>query len=71
MAQYFAAQEQRWHERYIEAEKTIGEQEAIIEECRSALRGIMPYARTGASVTDVYVTEQPEFLAAMKVLNNV
>ena len=70
MAQYFAAQEQRWHERYIEAEKTISEQEVVIAELRSALRNIMSYANTGASVHDVYITDQPEFIAVKKVLSN-
>lgn len=29
-----------------------------------ALKRIMPYATTGASVHDVYTSEQPEFVAA-------
>ena len=29
-----------------------------------ALKRIMPYANTGASVQDVYTSEQPEFIAA-------
>ena len=70
-ASYWQAQEDRWHQMYIEAEKTIGKQEVIIEELRSALRNIMPYASTGASVHDVHITEQPEFVAVKKVLNNV
>ena len=70
-ASYWQAQEDRWHQMYIEAEKIIGEQEILIEELRSALRGIMSYARTGASVSDIYVTEQPEFVSVKKVLNNV
>jgi transposase len=30
MAQYFAAQEQRWHEKYIEAEKVVDHLESKI-----------------------------------------
>jgi NAD-dependent DNA ligase len=30
MAQYFAAQEQRWHEKYIEAEKLVDQLEAKV-----------------------------------------
>ncbi len=30
MAQYFAAQEQRWHEKYIEAEKLVDHLEAKV-----------------------------------------
>ncbi len=41
------------------------------EEARSlasALRGIMPYAFTGASVRDVDPTEQPQFIAVTDAL---
>jgi len=47
MAQYFAAQEQRWHEKYIEAEKVldqlenkIWEQASEVEFLKGALRSI-------------------------------
>lgn len=46
----------------------IHEDDYLVPELVAALDRIMDYAHTGAAVRDVLTSEQPEFIAARKVL---
>jgi hypothetical protein len=43
----------------------------LLEETESALERIMDYAHTGAAARDVDPTEQPQFIAAAKILGTL
>jgi hypothetical protein len=43
----------------------------LLEETESALERIMEYAYTGAAARDVDPTEQPQFVAASKILGRL